>query len=106
VSGLVYRDRDIGETRKIDLKGVFVQIGLVPNSEWLEDSGIELTRSGEIATDTHGATNLPGIFTAGDVTTVPYKQIVVAMDDGSKAGLSVFDYLIRNVAESEAAKAA
>ena len=106
VNGLIYKDRESGETRKIDLEGVFVQIGLVPNSEWLEDSGIGLTRFGEIATDTHGATNLPGVFAAGDVTTVPYKQIVVAMGDGSKAGLSVFDYLIRNEADSEAAKAA
>ena len=100
VNGLTYKYRDSGAMRKIDLEGVFVQIGLVPNSEWLEDSVIELNRFGEIVTDNHGATNLPGIFAAGDVTTVPFKQIVVAMGDGSKAGLSAFDYLIRNAAES------
>ena len=106
VKGLVYKDRDSGKALSIDLEGVFVQIGLVPNSEWLEDSGIDLNRFGEIITDIHGATNLPGIFAAGDVTTVPYKQIVVAMGDGSKAGLSAFDFLIRNSAEEQAAKAA
>jgi alkyl hydroperoxide reductase subunit F len=106
VDGLVYKDRETGEAQEIDLGGVFIQIGLVPNSEWLEDSGIELNRFGEIITNIHGATNLPGIFAAGDVTTVPYKQIVVAMGEGSKAGLSAFDYLIRNEAEECAAKAA
>lgn len=106
VNGLVYLDRETGETQNIDLEGVFIQIGLVPNSEWLEESGIELNRFGEIVTDIHGATNLPGIFAAGDVTTVPYKQIVVAMGEGSKAGLSAFDYLIRNEAEVKTAQAA
>ncbi|HBK16687.1 MAG TPA: alkyl hydroperoxide reductase subunit F, partial [Erythrobacter sp.] len=82
------------------------QIGLVPNTEWLEDSGLTLTKHGEIATDEEGRTNLPGVFAAGDVTDVPYKQIVVAMGEGSKAGLSAFDYLIRNEPAQEVAQAA
>ena len=95
-----------GDTRRIELEGVFVQIGLVPNTEWLKDSGLELTNFGEIATDEEGRTNLPGIFGAGDVTDVPYKQIVVAMGEGSKAGLSAFDYLIRTEPAEEIAQAA
>ncbi len=95
VNGLIVKDRASGEERRIELEGVFVQIGLVPNTEWLAESGLELSRHGEIVTDEEGRTNLPGIFGAGDVTTVPYKQIVVAMGEGSKAGLSAFDYLIR-----------
>ena len=74
---------------------MFVQIGLVPNTEWLKDSGLELSPHGEIVIDGQGRTNLPGVFAAGDATTVPYKQIVVAMGEGSKAALSAFDYLIR-----------
>lgn len=88
------------------LDGVFVQIGLVPNTEWLKDSGLPLSRHGEIEIDGHAATNLPGIFAAGDVTTVPYKQIVIAMGEGSKAALSAFDYLIRNETVDEIAQAA
>ena len=106
VNGLVYIDRTSGEERRIELEGVFVQIGLVPNTEWLKDSGLELSRYGEIVIDSHGSTNLPGVFAAGDCTTVPYKQIVVAMGEGSKAGLSAFDYLIRNVADEDVAQAA
>ncbi len=106
VDGLVVKDRESGEERRIELEGVFVQIGLVPNTEWLAESGLELSRHGEIVTDEEGRTNLPGIFGAGDVTTVPYKQIVVAMGEGSKAGLSAFDYLIRNEASDEIAQAA
>ena len=67
----------------------------MPNTEWLKDSGLELTKFGEIAIDHRAATNIPGIFAAGDVTNVPYKQIVIAMGEGSKAGLTAFDYLIR-----------
>jgi len=78
-----------------------VQIGLVPNTEWLKDSGIALSRHGEIEIDGHAATNLPGVFAAGDVTTVPYKQIIIAMGEGSKAALSAFDYLIRNAPVEE-----
>lgn len=105
VTGLVYKDRTSGEEHKVELAGVFVQIGLVPNTEWLKDSGIELSQHGEIAVDGEGATNLPGIFAAGDCTTVPYKQIVVAMGEGSKAALSAFDYLIRTEPVEERAAA-
>ncbi len=96
VSGLVWKDRRSGEEHRLPLAGVFVQIGLVPNTEWLKDSGIALSSHGEIETDEEGRTNLPGVFAAGDATTTPYKQIVVAMGEGSKAALSAFDYLIRN----------
>jgi len=106
VNGLVYKDRESGAERKVELEGVFVQIGLVPNTEWLKDSGLDLTRFGEIAIDEKAATNLPGIFAAGDCTTVPYKQIVIAMGEGSKAALSAFDYIIRNVPADEVAEAA
>jgi len=105
VSGLVYKHCETGEEHRLELEGVFVQIGLVPNTEWLKDSGIELTKYGEIAIDGHCATNLTGVFAAGDVTTVPFKQIVIAMGEGSKASLSAFDYIIRNVQE-EVAEAA
>ncbi len=96
VNGLVYKDRASGEEHRVDLAGVFVQIGLVPNTEWLKDSGLALSKFGEIEIDGDAATNLPGVFAAGDCTTVPYKQIVIAMGEGSKAALSAFDYLIRN----------
>ncbi len=101
VNGLVYKDRVSGDEHTVELEGVFVQIGLVPNTEWLKDSGIELSQHGEVVIDSKGATNLPGIFAAGDCTTVPYKQIVVAMGSGSKAALSAFDYLIRTDADQE-----
>jgi alkyl hydroperoxide reductase subunit F len=103
VNALVYKNRETGEEHKVELEGVFVQIGLVPNTEWLKDSGVELTGRGEIVIDDKAATNLPGIFAAGDVTTVPYKQIVVAMGEGSKAALAAFDYLIRSEPLAEAA---
>ncbi|BDI62012.1 alkyl hydroperoxide reductase subunit F [Qipengyuania nanhaisediminis] len=106
VNGLVLKDRESGEERRIDLEGVFVQIGLVPNTEWLAESGLELSRFGEIITDEHGATNKPGIFAAGDATIVPDKQIVIAMGEGAKAGLGAFDYLIRNEPAGEIAQAA
>ena len=106
VDGLVVKDRASGEERRVGLEGVFIQIGLVPNTEWLKDSGLDLTKFGEIAVDEEGRTNLPGVFAAGDVTTVPYKQIVVAMGEGSKAGLSAFDYLIRTEPAEEIAQAA
>ena len=106
VNGLRVKDRASGDERTIELEGVFVQIGLVPNTEWLEDSGLTLTKHGEIATDEEGRTNLHGVFAAGDVTDVPYKQIVVAMGEGSKAGLSAFDYLIRNEPAQQVAQAA
>lgn len=94
VTGLVYRDRATDEVHTVELEGIFVQIGLVPNTEWL-DGAIAMTGRGEIEVDPRGATSAPGIFAAGDATTVPYKQIVIAMGEGSKAALSAFDYLIR-----------
>jgi NADH-dependent peroxiredoxin subunit F len=106
VNGLVYKDRASGEEHRVALEGVFVQIGLVPNTEWLKGSGLALSKFGEIEIDHHAATNIPGIFAAGDVTTVPYKQIIIAMGEGSKAALSAFDYLIRNEVVEEIAQAA
>ncbi len=94
VNGLKYEDRATGEIQSITLEGVFIQIGLVPNTEWLKPT-IALSRYGEIEVDAKGHTNVPGVFAAGDCTTVPYKQIVIAAGDGSKAALSAFDYLIR-----------
>lgn len=96
VNGLAYTDRVSGEAKKLDLAGVFVQIGLVPNTEFLKESEIELTRFGEVIIDAKGATSLPGVFAAGDATTVPYKQIVISMGAGATAALSAFDYLIRS----------
>lgn len=95
VTGLQYRDRTTEELHQVHLEGIFVQIGLVPNTEWLQGP-LALSGRGEIEIDSHGATNLPGVFAAGDVTTVPYKQIIVAMGEGTKAALSAFDYLIRS----------
>ncbi|MEL7217410.1 MAG: FAD-dependent oxidoreductase, partial [Pseudomonadota bacterium] len=105
-NGLVVKDRTSNDERRIELEGVFVQIGLVPNTEWLEGTGLELSKYGEIVIDEEGATNLPGIFAAGDATTVPHKQIVVAMGEGSKAALGAFDYLIRNEPVEDIAQAA
>jgi len=95
VSGLVYVDRASGAEHRVELEGVFVQIGLVPNTGWLEGSGVARNSFGEIEVDGHGATSVPGVYAAGDCTTVPYKQIAIAMGEGSKAALSAFDYLIR-----------
>ena len=95
VTGLVYKDRETEVLHTVELEGIFVQIGLVPNTEWLKGT-IELSPRGEIEVDARGATSLPGVFAAGDATTVPYKQIIIAMGEGSKAGLSAFDHLIRN----------
>jgi alkyl hydroperoxide reductase subunit F len=100
VNGLSYKDLRSGETKHVELEGVFVQIGLVPNTEWLKGT-VELSRHGEIVVDAKGATSIPGIFAAGDVTTVPYKQIVIAVGEGAKASLSAFDYLIRNSVPDE-----
>lgn len=94
VSGLTYKDRNSGAEHDIELEGIFVQIGLVPNTEWLKDA-VALTTRGEIEIDARGETSRPGIFAAGDCTTVPYKQIVIAMGAGSTAALSAFDYMIR-----------
>src|SRR5690625_4504034 len=95
VNGLTYEERASGEIKRVDLEGVFVQIGLVPNTEWLKGSPVELSERGEIITDARGMTTLPGVFAAGDVTVVPYKQIVIAMGEGAKASLGAFDYMIR-----------
>ncbi|WP_295996245.1 alkyl hydroperoxide reductase subunit F [Rugamonas sp.] len=95
VNALSYTDRDTGAAHKVELEGVFVQIGLVPNTEWLKGT-LALSRHGEIEVDARGQTSLPGVFAAGDVTTVPFKQIVIAVGEGAKAALSAFDHLIRS----------
>lgn len=95
VNGITYQDQVTEETRNIPLQGVFVQIGLVPNTEWL-DSSIEKTRIGEIVVDQHGQSNMPGLFAAGDCTNSPYKQIIISMGSGATASLGAFDYLIRS----------
>ncbi len=104
VSGLVYKERVSGDNHTVELEGIFVQIGLLPNSEWLKET-VKLSPRGEIEVDARGQTSVPGVFAAGDVTTVPYKQIVIAMGEGSKAALSAFDHLIRSSAP-QVAKAA
>ncbi len=100
VTGLTYVDRATGEGHRLDVEGVFVQIGLLPNTEWLEGS-VDLTDRKEVVVDDRGATSVPGVFAAGDCTTVPYKQIVTAMGTGSVAALSAFDHLIRTSAPAE-----
>jgi len=100
VNGLSYKDRNTGAIHRIDLEGVFVQIGLIPNSEFLKGS-IDLSAHGEIEIDARGHTSMPGVFAAGDVTTVPFKQIVIAVGEGAKASLAAFDYLIRQPVELE-----
>ncbi|WP_426166557.1 alkyl hydroperoxide reductase subunit F [Pseudoduganella sp. R-34] len=102
VNGLSYTDRETGQSHRVDLEGVFVQIGLVPNTEWLKGT-IELSKHGEIEVDAKGQTSETGVFAAGDVTTVPYKQIVIAVGEGAKAALGSFDYLIRSSADDEPA---
>ncbi len=102
VNGLVYEDRVSCEKHNVALEGVFVQIGLVPNTEWLKGT-LSLNDRGEIITDNHGATSVPGVFAAGDCTTAPYKQIVIAMGEGARSSLAAFDYLIRLPAEEQAA---
>jgi alkyl hydroperoxide reductase subunit F len=94
VTHLVYQDRVSGKSQSLSLEGVFVQIGLLPNTDWLKGS-LELSTRGEIVIDGHGRTSLPGVFAAGDATTTPFKQIVIAAGDGAKAALSAFDHLIR-----------
>ncbi len=94
MNGLSFKDRATGELHHLDMAGVFVQIGLVPNTEWLKGT-LELSNRGEIVVDAKGQTSLPGVFAAGDATTVPFKQIIIATGDGAKAALSAFDYLMR-----------
>lgn len=95
VNGMRYTDRQSGQTMTIDLEGIFVQIGLLPNTDWLKGI-VNLSARGEIEIDAKGQTSVPGVFAAGDVTTVPYKQIIIAMGEGSKAALGAFDHLIRS----------
>jgi alkyl hydroperoxide reductase subunit F len=95
VNGLTYIDRDSGESHTVPLEGVFVQIGLVPNTDWLKGT-LALSKHGEIVVDAKGQTSVPGVFAAGDATTVPYKQIIVAAGEGAKAALGAFDHLIRS----------
>lgn len=94
MNGLTYKDLVTGESKHLALDAVFVQIGLLPNSSWLKGT-VNLSKFGEVEINNHNATSLPGVFAAGDVTTTPYKQIIIAMGEGSKAALSAFDYLIR-----------
>ena len=94
MNGLRYKDRATGAEHHVELAGVFVQIGLVPNTEFLKGT-VELSKYGEIIVDAKGATSVPGVFAAGDATTVPFKQIIIAAGDGAKAALSAFDHLIR-----------
>jgi alkyl hydroperoxide reductase subunit F len=103
VNGLVYEDRGNHEKHVLALEGIFVQIGLLPNTEWLKGT-VAVSPRGEIIVDERGQTSVPGVFAAGDVTTVPYKQIVIAMGEGSKAALSAFDHLIRSSAPAEASE--
>lgn len=95
VNGISYIERDTGISKHIELDGVFVQIGLIPNTEWLGDT-VERNRFGEIVVNNKNETNIPGVFAAGDCTTSPYKQIVISMGSGATAALSAFDYIIRN----------
>ncbi|MGG0670851.1 alkyl hydroperoxide reductase subunit F [Sporosarcina koreensis] len=95
VNGISYVDRESGEEKHVELAGVFVQIGLVPNTDWLGDS-VERNKFGEILVDKRGATNVPGVFAAGDCTDSPFKQIIISMGSGATASLGAFDYLVRN----------
>ena len=97
VTGLIYKERQGGAMRTVELAGVFVQIGLVPNTDWLKGT-VKLSPRGEVEVDARGRTSLPGVFAAGDCTVVPYKQIVIAVGEGAKASLSAFDHLIRSPA--------
>ena len=99
VTALRYQERDGGAAHELALAGIFVQIGLMPSTKWLEGA-LERNRMGEIVVDGHGHTSATGVFAAGDCTSVPYKQIIVAMGEGAKAAIAAFDYLIRNPAPS------
>jgi alkyl hydroperoxide reductase subunit F len=94
VNGLIYKDRPSGALHTLNLEGVFVQIGLKPNTDWLKGT-VQLSARGEVEVDARGQTSVPGVFAAGDCTVVPYKQIVIAVGEGAKASLSAFDHLIR-----------
>jgi len=105
VNGLVYEDRASGEMKRIELEGIFVQIGLLPNTDWLKGT-VALSPRGEIEIDARGQTSVPGVFAAGDATTVPYKQIIIAMGAGATAALGAFDHLIRSSVKNEESVAA
>lgn len=94
VNGITYIERSTNVQQHIALEGVFIQIGLIPNTDWLEDA-VDRTRYGEIIVDSHGATTMPGVFAAGDCTNTPYKQIIISMGTGATAALGAFDYMIR-----------
>lgn len=98
VNGLVYKERATDEIKRLELEGIFVQIGLLPNTDWLKGT-VDLSNRGEIEIDARGQTSLPGVFAAGDCTTVPFKQIIIAMGAGATASLAAFDHLIRSSAE-------
>ena len=104
VNSLTYTDRKTGESHNVVLAGIFVQIGLIPNTEWLKGV-VDLTPRGEVIVDARGQTSIPGVFAAGDVTNTPYKQIIIAMGSGATASLGAFDYLIRH-SEATAEQAA
>jgi alkyl hydroperoxide reductase subunit F len=97
VNGLIYKNRASGELETVELEGVFIQIGLIPNTDWLKGV-VELSKHGEIMVDARGQTSVPGVFAAGDATTTPFKQIIIAAGDGAKAALGAFDHLIRTTA--------
>ena len=101
VTGLNYTDRVTGEEKSLALAGIFVQIGLIPNTEWLKESDLTLSKFGEIEIDAKGATSLPGVYGAGDATNTPFKQIIIAMGSGATASLGAFDYLIRHSEQSD-----
>ena len=101
VNGLRYEDRNSKAEHTIELEGIFVQIGLLPNTDWLKGV-VDLSPRGEVIVDNKGETSVPGVFAAGDCTTVPYKQIIIAMGEGAKASLGAFDYLIRSSVTQEA----
>jgi alkyl hydroperoxide reductase subunit F len=100
VTGLRYQDRVEGQEHTLELEGIFVQIGLLPNTDWLRGA-VTLSPRGEIEVDARGQTSVPGVFAAGDATTTPFKQIIIAMGEGAKASLSAFDHLIRTPAAAE-----
>ena len=95
VNALIYKNRANDEIHTLELEGVFIQIGLIPNTDWLKGT-VELSKHGEIIVDAKGQTSIPGVFAAGDATTVPFKQIIIAAGDGAKAALGAFDHLIRS----------
>ena len=95
VNGITYIERDTGDEKHVELSGVFIQIGLVPNTDWLGDA-VERNKFGEILVDKRGTTNVPGVFAAGDCTDSAFKQIIISMGSGASAALGAFDYLVRN----------